>query len=491
MKVRTRFAPSPTGYLHIGSLRTALFCYALAKKQNGDFIVRVEDTDRTRFVEGSIDTIFEMLTAYGLEPDESLKHGGDYGPYIQSERLDLYKEIAEKLVKSGDAYYCFLTKEESEVIKKELGQGVPFRSPHRDLTEEEIKDYLEKEVPYVIRQKMPESHEIKFIDELQGELKFNTDDVDEGILLKSDGFPTYHLAVVVDDHAMEITHVFRGQEWISSIPKHALLYEALGYEIPKFYHLPLILDPAGGKLSKRKGAVSAEEFLRMGVLPEAMLNQLMLLGWSPPLEREHGETERELFTLEEFIEIFDPKDLNYTNAVFNQEKLIWFNKQYFMNLTDEKLAKQLLNWAGNYAEDTELGESIISDGQQEVLEKKVVLLKERSRTLSEMAEGMRFFWKKPEEIDWEVKQLKKVKNLIEDIVPEIRSLFDEFPENSEEWDHEEWEMGMRAIGDKYEVKHGDVFMILRVAIVGTPVSPPLLESLQILGKEEVISRLDY
>lgn len=485
--IRTRFSPSPTGFVHIGGIRNALYCYAMAKKNGGKYLLRIEDTDQNRFIEGATEEIYEMLEAYGVVPDESDKHGGDYGPYTQSKRLDLYKKYADELIANGFAYKCFLAPEEATQIKEANREThAAFRSPHRELSADELAELEASGKPFVIRFKTPDNREIKFKDGIQGEMSFNTDFLDDQVLLKSDGFPTYHLAMLVDDHLMEISDVFRGFEWIPSIPLHVLLYEAMGWEMPHLFHFAVILDPDGGKLSKRKGTVSAKTFLEEGYLVEAIMNFLMLIGWTPPIEREHGEAEREIFSQDDFVQMFDTKDLNKTNAIFNREKLLWFNKQYLANTPSQELASKLINWLETYAQDKSLLESIKSD---ESLAAKLELVKTRSEKLTDLVSSLKFFYVSPENINWEIKQLDKVTDKVAALKTDIYEFMQSLSEDATTWTHEQWEAGMRAIGDKHAVKHGDVFMVLRVAIVGEPFSPPLFESLQLLGKEEVLSRL--
>jgi len=357
MKVRTRFAPSPTGNLHIGGIRSALYPYALAKRHGGEFILRIEDTDQTRKVEGGEEQIKDVLKLFGLEWDEF---------YRQSDRKDIYKEYAEKLVESGNAYYSFETKAELEAARKlaeENKQVFRFRSPNREMPLEDARQKIAAGEDFVIRLKSPEADELEFEDAVQGKMKFNTRDVDDTVLLKSDGYPTYHLAVVVDDHLMGITHVLRGFGWIPSIPKHILIHKAFGWEMPVYAHLTDILNPDGkGKLSKRHGDVSAISFLEKGYLREAILNSLMLLGWSSPEERIHGEKERELFTLKEFVEIFELKDLNKSNQNFNPQKMIWFNQKYMQAISLDSLENKLNNWLKEYSTNEELKNQIIEKG---------------------------------------------------------------------------------------------------------------------------------
>lgn len=480
MKVRTRIAPSPTGMLHIGTLRTVLFDYALAKKNGGQFIIRIEDTDQNRLVEGSVEEIYEVLESYGLMPDEGPIYGGDFGPYVQSERKEIYQEYAKKLIDSGNAYYCFLEGEELEILQKQF-RGKGFRSPFRDSPIEESMIRIEKGDKYVIRLKIPDNEEIEYEDGLQGKIKFDSNLVSDEILIKSNGMASYHLAVVVDDFLMKISHVFRGIEWLPSTPKQIYIHKFLGIEMPPYFHLPVILDPDGGKLSKRKGNVSAKQFLVEGYLPEAVLNFLMLLGWSAPIKREFGESEREIFSLSEFVDLFELKDLNKSNPVFNREKLLWFNKEYIKSMDVENLTNLFTKWIEKYHDETSFSSP--------KLKKQIELVKDRAGTLQDISSQIEFFYKNPENTDWNIKQLEKVKDNLDNIKKDLLELHSSLNENPELWTHEEWEKGIRAIGDKYGAKHGDIFMVLRIAIVGKPFSPPMFESLQLFDKEAVLKRL--
>lgn len=480
----TRFAPSPTGSLHIGGVRTALYAYALAKHYKGKFILRIEDTDRSRLVEQAEKEIITMLSKYELNFDEK---------YKQSERKEIYHKYAEKLIKSGNAYYCFATKEEiqeAREIAEKNKEVFRFRSPYRELSRNEAIKKIESGEDYVIRLKTPINEEVYFEDGLQGIMKFNTNEVDDTVLLKSDGFPTYHLAVVVDDYLMKVTHVLRGAEWIPSIPKHVLLYKAFGWKQPQFFHLPLILDPEGGKLSKRKGAVSAGEFLAQGYLPEAVLNFLMLLGWSSPLERKFGEAEREIFSLQEFVEIFDTKDLNKSSGVFNREKLLWFNHQYIKNLDSGELLKRYIDWSKEYLKDGFLEKLIASKGEDYLL-KILELTKDRYKLLSEITEIIYIFYQNSPKADFT--KFKQTKNLTEnDINIILTSFSDELTKKAEDlldWEHESWDKFMRAIAEKLELGAGKVFMTLRVALTNSATTPPLYDILVILGKREILTRL--
>ena len=410
-KIRTRFAPSPTGPLHMGGVRTALYCYLFAKKNNGDFILRVEDTDQTRFVPGAEDYIIETLKWCGIEPDEGLGFGGDFGPYRQSERKDMYRQYAEMLLEKGDAYYAFDTPEELNEWRENMkNQGNP--SPKYDpitrqylknslhLSEDEVQRRLDAGDPWVIRYKMPRNEEVKFEDEIRGIVSFQSAQLDDKVLLKSDGMPTYHLANVVDDHLMEITHVIRGEEWLPSTPLHVLLYKSFAWEMPKFAHLPLILKPSGkGKLSKRDGdklgfpvfplnwtdPTSGEEnvgYRERGFLPEAFINMLAFLGWNPG-------TEQEIFSLDQLIEAFSIERVGKSGARFDFEKTKWFNQQYIKNTSNTELVSLT---ADMFAE---RGFS----ASNEVMETICDLTKERATFLHEIPEIAYYFFEDIKEYD--------------------------------------------------------------------------------------------
>lgn len=498
MQIRTRFAPSPTGYLHIGGVRTAMYCYALAnraKKENpegGSFVLRIEDTDQNRFVPDALLEIYKALDLYELPADESDLIGGEFGPYTQSKRLDKYLNVAKQLVERGAAYYCFLTAEQEEELRKIYSADrKPFRSPHRDLTEEEVATRLSAGEKYVIRQRLPENHEVEYEDGLQGKMRFNTNDIDEGVLLKTadnqgQQFPTYHLAMLVDDHGMQISHVFRGVEWMPSTPKHILLYEAMGWEMPQIFHLSIILDPEGGKLSKRKGATAALDFVKEGYLPAAVLNFLMMLGWSSPLPREYGQPERELYTLSEFVELFDVKDLNKASPIFNREKLVWYNQQYISNLGLSELRAAFTKWL-------KLDESLAAQNQMMLndaqFEQKLALVQTRVKLLSEIPGMLQFFYQRPV-ADLQNEKIKHISaELVPTIVQDLAELHQNLGVHTTAWTQESWETAMRALADRHGLKHGDLFMILRLVVVGSPFSPPLRESLQLLTATEVIERL--
>lgn len=441
-------APSPTGELHIGGLRTALYDFAWAKKNGGQFVLRIEDTDRGRLVEGSLDRLLEVFADYGLDWDEGPRVGGKFGPYIQSERLEIYKKYAEELVKKGHAYYCYCAKERLEELRKrqqEEGKLPGYDRHCRNLIKQE-------RLPHVIRLKVPDGEEIEFTDLVMGKIKINSSTLDDQVLLKSDGFPTYHLAVVIDDHLMKITHVIRANEWIPSTPKHILLYKFFGWEVPKFAHLSVFLDTGGeGKMSKRKGSVSARSFLEEGYLPEAMLNYLMLLGWNP-------KTEQELFTLSEFIDVFDLKDLNKANQKFTYDKLNWFNQQYIASLDDVNLTQRLKNFTKH---------------EEAEIIKVLPLVKDRMVTLKDFDGLTDYFFMTPAPV--------KVEN--NKVVEHALGVLEK------DWDGKALEEKARKFCAENNIKVGDYFMNLRIAITGKTATPPLWDIMEILGQSESLSRL--
>lgn len=442
MKVRTRMAPSPTGDLHIGGLRTALYNFAWALKQKGEFVLRIEDTDRERLIEGAKEQILKDLADYGLTWDE--------GPILQSERLPIYKKHAEELVKKGRAYFCHCSKERLEELrKKQQAEGkLPGYDRHcRDLNLKAAKDS-------VIRLRVPDNQEIVFKDIVMGEIEVNSSVLDDQVLLKSDGYPTYHLAVVVDDHLMKITHIIRGNEWLSSTPKHILLYQAFEWsDLPTFAHLPVFLNPEGsGKMSKRKGTVSARSFLEAGYLPEAMLNYLMLLGWNPG-------NEQEVFTLDEFVVAFDLKDLNKSNPKFTYDKLNWFNQQYIHALDDVNLASRLTRFT--------------KQDEAEIV-KALPLIKDRLTTLADFDELTSYLWQAPQAAPGDKKILSHASNVLE-----------------KDWDGKVLEEKARKFCAENNVKVGEYFMTLRLAITGKTATPPLWDIMEVIGKKETLERLAY
>lgn len=461
-KVRTRFAPSPTGFLHIGGLRTALYNYAFAKSQNGSFILRIEDTDRRRFVPGATEKIYEMLKIFGLLWDEGPLTGGEFGPYIQSERVEkgIYKKYAEKLISKGDAYYCFC-EDSHEVDVQEEGKKVLMRDKCRILSEEEVESNIKSRKTPAIRLKVPDSGEISYEDFIiNKKISWDSQNVDDVVLLKSDGFPTYHLGVVIDDYLMKISHVIRGHDWLPSTPVHLLLMRYLNFEPPMIGHLTDILDPAGGKLSKRKGSVSCEEFLEEGYLPEAILNFIMLLGWAP-------KDNRELFTLSEFVKAFPLGNLQISNPIFNRKKLDWFNGIYIRQKSDS----ELLNLIKPFSPE---------NGDEETIRKTIPLVKDRITKLADYSSLAGFFFEEPE-IDktffghQSKEQLLSAKSVLEKL---------------DKWDKEKIEKTLNKLITENKWQPGDFFMNFRIALTGSKFTPPITDSAVILGKDKTLERLE-
>lgn len=470
MEVRTRMAPSPTGEYHVGHLATLLKNYAFAKGKNGKFVLRVEDTDQNRKVEGAVTRILNVIKAYGLSWDEGPDVGGPYGPYVQSQRLQIYQKKAQKLVEKGKAYYCFCSKERLEKIRDERRKNKipPKYDGHcKNLSQKEIEKNLKAGKPYVIRLKVPKDKEIVYQDLIRGEIKVNSNILDDQVLLKSDGFPTYHLAVVVDDTLMKISHIMRGEEWLSSTPKHILLYEAFDLTPPIYAHVPVFLNPDGkGKMSKRKGTISALSFLEKGYLPEAMLNFFMILGWA-------REDEREVMTLAEYIEEFDPKDISAKSVVFDLKKLDWLNGVYIRKLSLQSLKSKLEKF-------------IPTDFPQNKFDSILNLVRERLVVLSDFEELTKFFYR-DFEIDESLKKLilKKanselVKNQLEKTIKALNS--------QNEFKLEFIEKVIRQLCQDENYKKGQYFMMLRLAVTGKKATPPLFETMEVLGKEKVLAR---
>jgi len=467
--VRTRIAPSPTGEYHIGHLRTCLYDYALAKKYNGQFIIRIEDTDQKRYVEGAEERIFKVIKDYGLNWDEGPDIGGPYTPYTQTERLEIYQKYIKELLDKGFAYYCFCTEErltEMREIQKNTKQIPRYDQHCLHLSKEEIQKNLDNKVPYVIRMVIPKNETIFFEDIIRGKIKFNTNEVDDQVLIKSNGIPTYHFAVVVDDHLMNITHIFRGEEWITSTPKQILLYRYFGWDVPQFAHLTVLLDPSGhGKMSKRRGAVSARSFLEDGYLPEAMLNFLMLLGWNP------GDNQ-EFFTLDQFVKAFSIEHLHKKSPVFDRKKLDYFNGYYLRQKSDQELAilfKKFLPQA--------------SDDQIKIL---VPVLKERIVKLSDLAIQTKFLF---ENVEYDKELLLKKgtdPKLAIDILNKIKKTLSTL----KTFDFITLQTDLMDLIKINNWNVGEFFMVFRVAICGTVFTPPVVECLPALGQEKTLEKLD-
>ena len=470
-KIRVRFAPSPTGYLHVGGLRTALYNYFFAKHNGGKFILRIEDTDQSRKVEGAVENLIATLKWAGLEYDEGPEKDGGFGPYIQSQRLELYRRYAEQLVEQGDAYYCFCTPERLDELRKkqqEQKQSFSYDRKCRSLSPEEAKRRVLSGEPYVIRMKIPLEGSITFQDVIRGEVTIGYSVLDDQVLLKSDGFPTYHLAVVVDDHLMGISHVIRGEEWLSSVPKHLLLYRYFGWEAPVLAHLPLLLNPDRSKLSKRQGDVAVEEYRNKGYLKEAIVNFVALLGWNP------GD-DREIFTMEELIHEFTLERVGKAGAVFNIEKLNWLNQQHIRRKETKELAellKPLMEKAG------------IPIADDEYFQKVVELLKEKLTVLNDFVEYSRYFFEDPTSYDeagiekhWDVNTPQHLKVLME----QLASL-----ENFTKTSIEE---KMKMVAEQFQIKPAKIIHPVRLALSGRQVGPGLYEMMEVLGKEQTLRRL--
>ncbi|ANH79579.1 glutamate--tRNA ligase [Niabella ginsenosidivorans] len=498
-RVRVRFAPSPTGGLHLGGVRTVLYNYLFAKQHGGDFILRIEDTDQTRFVPGAEEYIFQCLEWVGLVPDESVKQGGAYGPYRQSERKEMYRRYAEQLVENGQAYYAFDTPEELEQMRNDF-KTAENPSPQYDhqvrgkmrnsltLPKETVEQLLKEDTRYVIRIKMPENETVGFKDMIRGDVRFNTSLVDDKVLLKADGMPTYHLAVVVDDYRMKITHAFRGEEWLPSAPVHILLWQYLfGLEnMPEWAHFPLILGPSG-KLSKRDGAKYGfpvfamnwtdpktgeltEGFKEKGFLPEAFINLLAVLGWN-------DGTEQEIFSLDELIRKFSMDRVHSAGARFDYEKAKWFNQEWIKKLPPADLTKRV--------KEVLIARGLILNDDQH-LQKIVELVKDRTALLTDFYDQLAYFFKTPETIDLAEVQPKwnEAKQLF----------FNELIRNytlTQTWDAATLETNFKEIAAANQLKPGEVMLPLRIMLVGGKFGPHVFDIAQELGKEETIKRIRH
>jgi glutamyl-tRNA synthetase len=470
--VRTRMAPSPTGELHVGSFSIILKNYAFARKNGGQFILRIEDTDKVREVEGATKRLLKTIKAYGLDWDEGPNKGGEYGPYTQSQRLDLYKTKAQELVKADKAYHCFCTREKLELSREKARaeKRPPKYDRHcRNLSAGEIKAHLAAGMPHVIRLKVPDDQKIIFNDWIRGEIEVDSNIIDDQVLLKSDGFPTYHLAVVVDDHAMKISHIMRGEEWLSSTPKHILLYQAFGWkeEMPVFAHIPIYLNPNGkGKMSKRKGDVSAQSFLDKGYLPEALLNFFMILGWTP-------QDQRDIISLEEYIEEFNPKDISKKSVAFDMAKLGWINGMYIRKM-----------WAEDRASfEEKISKFLPADFPKNKSSQILELIYERLEKLSDVEELSDFFYR---DLDLDSSLLLKKANpeIVSGQLEKLGAALEKI-----DWTLENLEQTIRDLQSENDYKKSQYFMMIRVAVTGKKATPPLFETIEILGRETTLARI--
>ena len=471
MKVRTRFAPSPTGYMHIGNLRTAIFEYLLAKKYNGSFILRIEDTDQERQVDGAIEFIYKTLNLCGFKIDEGPMNDKGYGPYIQSERKEIYKKYALKLVEMGKAYYCFCTEDELEEMRKKAEMRKrPFHYDGRcsRLSKEKIKENLANNVPYVIRQKMPKTGVTEVDDIVYGKVKIDNSILDDQILLKSDGFPTYNFANVIDDHLMEITHVIRGKEYLDQTAKYNLLYEAFGWEKPIYAHVAMVLGEDGNKLSKRNGDASFMDLYNVGYLPDAIVNYLCLLGWSPSINQE-------VFTLDELIKNFDENRISKSSSQYDIMKLRWFNAQYIKKMPDD----EYLEWVKQYFKRDVSNKSI------DWINKLLLIYKNHLNYGEEINELTEHFFIDKIELNTDAKEFMESDPIIDDV---IKSFKDEVL-NINEWNIDNINNAINNVKNNIGVKGKLLYMPIRIKASGFMHGPELADTLYLIGKDVIVERL--
>jgi glutamyl-tRNA synthetase len=496
--VRVRFAPSPTGPLHIGGVRTALFNYLFARKNKGAFILRIEDTDQIRYVKGAEKYILESLEWCGLTIDEGITAGGDYGPYRQSERLDIYKQYVEKLIESGHAYYAFDTPEELDSIRKQFeSEGRTFsydassRSGFRNsltISKKEVRRLLDQDMPYVVRFKIPENEMVIFTDLIRGEINVNTSTLDDKVLFKSDGFPTYHLANIVDDYLMKISHVIRGEEWLPSTPLHILLYRSFGWEKmrPEFAHMPLTLKPEGkGKLSKRDGdrlgfpvfplqwtnpesGEISSGYRESGYFPEAFINILVFLGWNPG-------TEQEIFSLDELVRAFTIEGINKAGSRFDPEKAKWFNHQYLLSKSDAEIADLFM---------IELQQKGITADKDKVT-RICSMVKERVNFVKEIWDQASFFFEQPETYDE-----KALQKFWKEDTPKLMIKIKSIIQSADPFTSKKLENDIKNYVEENELGFGKVMNPLRLLLVGAAMGPHLFDIMEIIGKSETLARID-
>ena len=474
MKVRTRFAPSPTGYMHIGNLRTALYAYLIAKHDNGDFLLRIEDTDKNREVEGAIDIIYNSLKLAGLLHDEGPDIGGPVGPYVQSERVKsgIYMEYAKKLVEKGEAYYCFCDEERLSKLKKNVnGEEIAFYDKHcLSLSKEEVEANLKAGKPFVIRQNNPTNGTTTFNDDLYGDITVDNSELDDMVLIKSDGYPTYNFANVVDDHLMNITHVVRGNEYLSSAPKYNRLYDAFGWDIPKYIHCPPITDENHHKLSKRHGAASFEDMIALGLLPECILNFVALLGWSPA-------SNEEIFDLQKMIELFDYKRISKSPAVLDMTKLKWMNGKYIEAMDENRYLEMAMPYV----------DKVIT---KSIDKKKIALcVKSRIEVFPDIPDKISFFEKISDNYDLNLyvnEKNKLTKDESVDILNKVLPIF----ESTDDYNNDNLFAILKEFGKANELKVGKLMWPIRIALSGLENTPAgATEIASIIGKEETINRI--
>lgn len=483
-EVRLRFAPSPTGYLHIGGLRTALYNYLFAKANQGKMVLRIEDTDRTRFVEGAIEGLIQSLKWAGIDYDEGvfMEDGkvvekGDYGPYIQSERLDIYQKYVDQLLEDGHAYYCFCSKDRLDHLREEQkikGQIPRYDGLCRSIPLEEARERIAKGEKAVVRLKLPENMDIKFHDAVRGDITINTNEMDDQVLMKSDGFPTYHMAVVVDDHLMKITHIVRGEEWLPSTPKHIYLYDCLGWEKPQYVHLPGVLNSDHKKLSKRQGDVSVEDFKNRGYLPEGLINYLALVGWSP-------KDNEEILSMKDLIDQFSFDRVSKAGGVFDKNKLDWVNAHYIKELPIDDLVDlsipELIK-AGLISQD-------FAQGHRDWLKLLLETVRESLSRIEEVPEKTAFLFG-----DLEVTEEEAKDQLASDQIKDLLGALKEELETVDQVDEEFAKTVMKRIQKKTGIKGKGLYMPTRAAITGNVHGPELSNIMELLGKDKMLERIN-
>jgi nondiscriminating glutamyl-tRNA synthetase len=489
--IRVRFAPSPTGNVHVGSLRTALYNYLFAKQNKGTFVLRLEDTDRTRYQEGSVENLLHALYTTGVIPDEGLQlengqpvENGEYGPYIQSERLSIYKKYIQKLLDEGKAYYCFCSKERLSRLRDEqraAGETPRYDGHCRNLTPEEVQKKIDAGEPYVIRLKLPENTDISFNDVVRGKITINTKEMDDQVLIKEDGFPTYHFAVVIDDHLMKITHVIRGEEWLPSTPKHVYLYQCFGWEPPTFVHLSNILNSDHKKLSKRQGDVAVEDFLEKGYLPEALINFLALLGWSP-------ENDQEIFSMDELEQAFDIQRISNSGAVFDREKLNWMNGQYIKNASNEVIVDGIKPFI---EKDSKL--QVPADDRKDIwLQKVAELLRDR----------IDYFAQAPEQLEqilddhYQIDGSDEAQDILHaETVPILYHALESKIKAADQWNADYIQKDIiKAIQKEHKkekIKGKMLYMPIRLILTGSMHGPDLALIMDVLGQKACLKRLHH
>ncbi len=473
--IRVRFAPSPTGYLHVGGLRTALYNYLFARRNNGKFILRIEDTDKNRFVEGAVKNLIETLDWIGLDRDEGPSKEGEYGPYYQSQRLDIYKKYSEELINKGHAYYCFCSSERlTEIREKQQKQGLQSKYDKHclSLTQDEINSNLQNNLPHVVRLNVQPDEKIIIDDVIRGRVEFDSNIVDDQVLIKSDGYPTYHLANVIDDHLMKITHVIRGEEWLSSTPKHILLYDFLGWEKPVFAHLPLLLNSDRSKLSKRQGDVAVEDYRAKGYLKEALVNFVALLGWT-------AGDDKEFYYLNELIENFSLERVNKSGAIFNVEKLDWLNAEHLRTMPNSELLILLKE---------EIQKSKYKDQNyfDEYLIKVIDAMKDRVSFVKEYIEKSPYFFEAPTSFEEDTVK-KRWKEDSADLLKKLSVKYSLLNNPQKE----DYEIALKSTAEELQVGNGKLIHPLRLAVSGMGSGPGVFDIVYIIGKDETLNRINY